>query len=411
MLIAGLAASGCTDTQHRIVGTVKIGADLPLSGDDAPDGLPVRDAIDLAIERAGSVCGAASHPGACVTLQAVIDDDVDRGIHDPAKGAKNIERLASDDRVIGVVGPLYDGVARSEIPVANAAGLAIISPANTDECLTQEPPDGHCRGLSARLRPHGSNTYFRVVSTQLVEGAAGADLAFKTLGKRRAFVLNDQTPLGLALAKDFASRFRHDGGAVVNNSDLGAFDPSLVKSFASQLEQAKALGTDVVYFAGSDIQAASALRREMGAQMPQVVLIGSDRLGNDQFAKSAGAVVRGSYYTAVGVDPLQLARAASFRSDYRKAYGRDPSAWSLQAFDATNVLIVAIGRAIDDAGGGVPTRQQVLAEVARTSSFNGLIGMFGFDAHGDTTLKLVTAYQWLAPVEPAGEFVATLTVR
>lgn len=411
MLIAGLAVSSCTDTRHRVVGTVKIGADLPLSGDDAPDGLPVKDAIDFAIRQAGSVCGAVSHPGACVTLQAVFDDDVDKGIHDPAKGARNVAALTADARVVGMVGPLYDGVARSEIPIANTAGLAIISPSNTDECLTQEPADGHCHFLAGRLRPHGSNTYFRVVATQLVEGAAAADLAATTLRKRRAFVINDQTPLGLALARDFAARFRHDGGAVANGSDLGAFDPSVTKSFAPQLERAKSLGTDVVYFAGSDVQAASTLRREMGELMPEVALIGSDRLGNDQFAKSAGPDVRGSFYTVVGIDPLQLAAAASFRRDYRDAYGHDPNAWSIQAIDATNILMQAIARAIDDAGGNVPTRQQVLAEVARTSTFHGLMGTMGFDSHGDTTLKLVAAYQWLTPVEPAGEFVAEMTVH
>jgi branched-chain amino acid transport system substrate-binding protein len=409
-----LVLAGCTApfvSQRHVIGTVRIGADLPLSGDDAPDGLPVKSAVELAIMQAGSVCGAASHADVCVRLQAAVDDDVTKGIHDPATGAMNVRSLISDAHVVGMVGPLYDSLARSELPIANAAHLAIVSPANTDECLTQEPADGHCHGLAARLRPHSPNNYFRVVTTQIVEGAAGADLAFKTLGKRRAFLLNDQTPLGLMLAKDFASRFRYDGGVVVNNVDLGAFDPALVKSFASQVERAKALGTDVVYFGGSDIESASALRREMGTQMPQVSMVGSDRLGNDQFAKSAGALVRGSYYTVVGVDPLHLGRAASLRSDYQKAYGHEPTAWSLQAFDATNLLIEAISRAIEDAGGGVPSRQQVLAEVARTSSFEGLMGRLGFDAHGDTTLKLVTAYQWLAPVQPAGEFVATLIVQ
>src|SRR5436305_38879 len=98
------------------------------------------------------------------------------------------------------------------LPAANGAGLAMISPANTDECLTQEPPDGHCQGLAARLRSGGGNNYFRVVTTQLMEGLAGADLAYQTLARRRAFVLTDQTPVGLASATQFADRFTKDGG-------------------------------------------------------------------------------------------------------------------------------------------------------------------------------------------------------
>src|SRR5262249_53771430 len=142
----------------------------PLSGDDAPDGLPVRTAIQLALQRAGLVCGASSHRDACVRLQAVVGDDVNKGIHDPARGAANVQAMGADSGIVGIIGPLYDSVAKSEVPVANGARLALISPANTDECLTQEPPDGRCHGLAARLRPHGSNTYFRVVTTDVVEG-------------------------------------------------------------------------------------------------------------------------------------------------------------------------------------------------------------------------------------------------
>ena len=146
LLLAGLSLAGCTvgGTSRQSMGVIKLGADLPLSGDDAPDGIPVKNAIELAIKAAGLVCGAASHQDACVQLQAVSYDDVSQGIHDPAKGAKNVQLLAGDLRVVAMVGPLYDSLARSELPVANAAPLAMVSPATTNECLTQEPPDEHC---------------------------------------------------------------------------------------------------------------------------------------------------------------------------------------------------------------------------------------------------------------------------
>src|SRR5436305_5061641 len=177
MLMVAMALSGCTlggDGAQHVVGTVKLGADLPLSGDDAPDGLPVRNAIALAIDQAGVVCGAASHRDACVRLEAVIEDDVSQGIHDTAKGAQNVQRLAADGRVIGMVGPLYESLAKSELPVANAAPLAMVSPAVTDECLTREPADAHCGGLKARLCSGRCNTPRSVGSTQLHDRRRGA---------------------------------------------------------------------------------------------------------------------------------------------------------------------------------------------------------------------------------------------
>ena len=414
MLMVAIALSGCTlggDGAQHVVGTVKLGADLPLSGDDAPDGLPVRNAIALAIDQAGVVCGAASHRDACVRLEAAIEDDVSQGIHDAAKGAQNVQRLAADGRVIGMVGPLYESLAKSELPVANAAPLAMVSPAVTDECLTREPADGHCGGLKARLRPGGGNTFFRVVTTQLDEGAAGADLAFRTLGKRQAFVLNDQSPFGQAVARAFADRFARDGGTVVDPSDLGAFDPGQPPAFGIRVDRARASGADVIYFAGSAILAAASLRREMVARMPQVPLIGTDRLANSQFAKSAGASARGCYYTVVGPYPPRIHEAASVGRAYRQTYGVDLASASLAAFDATNLLIAAVRRAIDDAGGKLPSRLDVLREVAKTKNYAGAMGVMSFDSDGDTSLKLVTAYQWLAATEPSGQVVAQLTVN
>ncbi len=409
LMLGMLLVAGCTvgvGTPAHSTGVIKLGVDLPLSGDDAPDGLPAKNAIDLALKQAGRVCGPSRHPDACFDLQAVTYDDVSQGIHDPAKGAKNVQLLANDARVLAMVGPLHDSVAKSELPVANAAGLTVVSPGTTNECLSQEPLDGHCQGLSARLRPSGPNNFFRVLTTQLVEGAAGADLAFRVLGKKRAFVINDQTTFGLGIATTLAARFVRDGGTIVDPSDLGAFDPNQPAAFGSRVQRALELGADVIYFAATGVSAAASLRREMAARMPQVPLIGSDRLASSQFAKAAGAAARGSFYTVVGPYPAVLRGAQAFVRDYKTAYGHDVGAFGLPAYDATRLLIAAIGRAIDDAGGAMPTRAQVLNEVSATRDYRGAMGAMGFDARGDTNLKLLTAYQWLGANDVAGQFVA-----
>ena len=411
--MTAIALAGCTvgGTPAHSIGVIRLGADLSLSGDDAPDGVPARNAIDLAVKQAVRACGPSRHPDACFDLQVIAYDDVSNGIHDPAKGVKNVQLLAADPRVLAMVGPLYDSLARSELPVANAVRLAIVSPAATNECLTQEPPDGHCQGLAARLRPRAPNNFFRVVTTQLLEGAAGADLAYKTLGKRRAFVINDQTPFGQGIASGFVARFVADGGTIVDPSDLGAFDPNQSPAFGSRVARAVELGADVVYFAGANINPAASVRHEMAAQMPQVPLIGSDRLANSQFAKAAGGSARGAYYTVVGPYPASLRPAHRFIGDYKKLYGSEVGTYSLQAFDATNLLIAAIARAIDAAGGKLPTREQVLHEVSLTRNYGGVMGTMSFDARGDTSLKLITGYQWMSATDPAGRFAAQLTIE
>ena len=39
------------------------------------------------------------------------------------------------------------------------------------------------------------------------------------------------------------------------------------------------------------------------------------------------------------------------------------------------------------------------------------MGVMSFDSRGDTSLNLVTAYQWMAATEPSGRVVAQLTVN
>src|SRR5919109_916959 len=70
----------------------------------------------------------------------------------------------------------------------------------------------------------------------------------------------------------------------------------------------------------------------------------------------------------------------------------------------------SIGRAIDEAGGNMPTRDQVTAEVAKTQNFKGTIGTTSFDQNGDTTLKIITIYKWTSATDTGGTFVDQITV-
>src|SRR6267143_1411558 len=259
-LLAGLAVTGLIlaacggggTTTQTIKGTIKIGIDLPVTGEDASDGLPAQQGGKLAIKQKGKVCGASSHSDACFTLSAFALDDAVNGVHDPKQGAANVQQFVADSAVLGMMGPFNSSVAGAEIPIANSGNLTMVSPSNTNECLTQEPADGHCKGQAATLRNNsGKNNYFRVCTTDLIQGPAAADYAYNKLGKKKVYVLNDQQTYGLGIAKNFAAQFAKDGGTVLNPTDLGAFDPTSTTDFKSSLSRAQSLGADVVFFGGT----------------------------------------------------------------------------------------------------------------------------------------------------------------
>jgi branched-chain amino acid transport system substrate-binding protein len=413
-----LAACGGSSTGGQsIKGTIKIGIDLPVSFADASDGQPTQNGAKLAIKQAGKVCGASSHSDACFTLAAFALDDATAALagHDPAQGAANVRQFIADSTVLGMVGPFNSSVAKAEIPITNQVDLAMISPANTNECLTQRAKDfndNHCKvsGVETAdtLRPTGKNNYFRVCTTDLIQGPAGADFAYNKLGKKKVFVFNDQQTYGLGIAQNFAKEFAKDGGTVLN-SDLGGYDPTSTKDWHSQINKAKSLGADVVYYGGTTATGGGQIRKQMKGLL-DVPYVAGDGISGNQFAKDAADNANDSYFTVAGPYPQKLSTAQSFNAAYKKEYGQDVGAYSAQAYDAANILIAAVSRAIDDAGGNMPTRDQVTAQVAKTQGFKGAIGTTSFDSNGDTTLKIITIYKWTSATDTGGTFVDQITV-
>src|SRR5713101_750726 len=370
LAVASVALAACGTsggTSQTIKGTIKIGIDLPVSGSDASDGQPTQNGAKLAVKLAGKVCGASSHSDACFTLASFPLDDAVNGAHDPGQGAKNVQQFVADSAVLGMVGPFNSSVARAEIPIGNTAGLAMISPANTNECLTQEPPDGHCAGQAAKLRPKGGNNYFRVCTTDLIQGPAAADYAYNKLGKKKVYVFKDQINL------------------------------------------AKSLGADVIFFGGTTATKGGQIRKQMLGLL-DVPYVAGDGISGNQFVKDAGDNANNSYFTVAGPYPQKLSTAQQFNADYKKEYSQDVGAYSAQAYDAASIIIAALGKAIDDAGGNMPTRAQVTAEVAKTQNYKGVIGTTSFDANGDTSLKIITIYKWTSSNDTGGTFVDQVTV-
>jgi branched-chain amino acid transport system substrate-binding protein len=100
------------------------------------------------------------------------------------------------------------------------------------------------------------------------------------------------------------------------------------------------------------------------------------------------------YATSAGADATQVPGASQAIADFRKAFpgANDFGGYTMQAYDAANALMGAIGRAIKGNGGNMPSRKQVRDEMAKTTGFTGVIGTYDFDQNGDTSLKIVSIY-------------------
>ncbi|MEP7003581.1 MAG: ABC transporter substrate-binding protein, partial [Chloroflexota bacterium] len=164
-------ATTAAATTAAAAGEIIIASDLPTSGADASSGLPTQNGAAFAVSQ------TPSYKGIKITFKPF--DDAVNGVHDPQKGAQNVQQMLSDPKVLAMVGPFNSNVARAEIPIANAGPLAMMSPSNTNECLTQTFP--YCDPTPAKLRPSGKNNYFRIAAPDTVQGPAMADFIIDTL--------------------------------------------------------------------------------------------------------------------------------------------------------------------------------------------------------------------------------------
>jgi branched-chain amino acid transport system substrate-binding protein len=386
-------------------GTITVATDLPLTGGDATDGPFPQLAAELAVDQAN----AAHLMGGC-TLKYISKDDstVLKNGHDPLQGAANITALASDGTVMGVVGPFNSSVALAEIPVASQNHLALISPSNTNPCLTVVVAvcsDPTIKIDTASLYP-GPHTYFRVIASDIQQGEIDAYVAAKVLNATKVYVLDDQEAYGRGLALIFTKAFTTtDGGTVVGSDSL----PGTTTSFATQISKAQAAGAQAIFFGGTSGNGCGLVRRDMGKANLNIPLLGGDGCQDTKFISDAdsGSISTesvGSYATSAP-DVTKLSSSAKFFADYAAAYASKPAPYNdgtkepytAYGYDAMNILLQAI-HSVLVANGGQPLsstqafRDAVVAQLHQTS-YDGALGHTTFDTNGDTTNTGFTLYK------------------
>jgi branched-chain amino acid transport system substrate-binding protein len=406
---AGTTGSGGSSASSSNGSTVlKIASDFPTSGADASAGKPSENGAHLAVDQANA---QKLVPG--ITFEFVPKDDVGpSGAHDPATGQKNVADLIGDGLVVGMVGPLNSSVAQAQLPEANEAGFPIISPANTNDCLTQDQPAFECGGSNDKLptyRPTGKVTYFRIATRDQYQGAALADFAYKSKGYRSAYVIDDTETYGVGIATSVITEWTKLGGKLLGRSSEASNTTSSA-GYVSLLTQIATKHPDVIFFGGNDSTGGIQIRKQM-MQVP--ALKDTPFIAGDGTQTSAMATTIGAYksdgsnggpvFTSLAsVNINVLPSAQKFLADYTKAYGANAlGSYSAGSYDCAMVLIQAVKAALasgaktpansSDASGAKAFRQAVINAIQHIS-YNGVTGHIAFDQNGDTALRTISIF-------------------
>jgi branched-chain amino acid transport system substrate-binding protein len=376
--------------------TAKIVSDLPLQGANRAQTTTMNNAIKMALQERDNKAGDIN-----IEFEALDDATAQAGQWDAAKCAENAQSAAQDEEVIGWIGPFNSGCAAVEIPINNEAGLAMVSPANTYIGLTKEggEPDE-----PEKYYPTGERNYARVIVADDKQGAAGAKL-MEVEGMESVFILDDKETYGKGLADQFQRAAEDSGIEVVGREGIDGSAPNY-RSLMNKIAQAQ---PDAIYFGGIiENNAAQLIKDKVGAGMSndEVAFIGPDGIFVDTLLSQAGDAAEGIWITFGGLPESELSqKGKEFVDKYESTYDDAIQPYTVYAYEAANVMLDAIERASEEAGGEVPDREAVVEQVFATEDYDGALGTWSFDEDGDTTLTELSIQR----VEN-GEFVYQQTV-
>jgi branched-chain amino acid transport system substrate-binding protein len=351
LLVAGAAALGMALGQANVI---KIATQSPLSGPQAALGEQIKLGAELAIEDAKARFRALGFD-----LQLVPYDDQ----ANPDVGVANANRIINDPDILGVVGHLNSGVAIPASEVYARVGLVMVSPANTAPRVTD------------RRLPNVN----RICGRDDVQGPVGAEYAVNNLKVKNVFIIHDKTTYGQGLAEEFRKRLEALGGRTV--AFVGTEEQANFVPIINQIRGARPV-PELIYFGGIYSQIGPFVKqlRERGLRTR---LMGGDGLDSSEFVRLAGKEnAAGTFYTTVAGPVSAFPKAREVAQKFKQKYGKDIEGFGIYAYDAANVILMALENAIKASGGRKPTRELVSQEV-RKVRMEGLTGSIEFDDKGD----------------------------
>src|SRR5438128_7878062 len=321
-------------------GTIKIGSDLPVC---TIGGQATANGVQFAVNQKNAAGGVEGY-----TIAYQSFDDCRQGAYNADAGVDNVRKMLDDKAFLGMIGPYNSAVAKAEIPIAAPQHFTMISPANTNPCLTKDIAG--CSYHPQDLRAGNQNNYWRVVTTDDYQGPAMATYAYKTLGIKNVGILDDSTVFGVGIAGSFEAQFKSLGGTVAKHSEYKKEQTSDFKSILLGFKNAGALG---VYVGGTDDQNICIPRKQMKDIGWDVPFGGGDGIETTDCIDQASGNEPNIYATSAGADATQVDGAKQAIADFRKAFTgpNDFGGYTMQAYDAANALMAAIGRAVKNANG------------------------------------------------------------
>lgn len=362
-VLAGLAA-GCGGGEKK-ADTIKVGANLEMTGGSASYGISSKNAIELAFKEINEKGGINGKQ-----LELVVADNKSEA----AEATNAMQKLVSQDNVVAVIGPNLSSSVIAASAINNSAKVLDIAPMATNPYVTVDQASGKTKDFN-----------YRTCFIDPFQGTVMAKFATSELGVGNAAVLIDNSSdYAKGLAQFFKENFVKEGGAVTAEESYLQKDTD----FKATLTKIKATNPDFLYVPGyyQEVGLIVKQARELGMNMP---IAGGDGWDSAKMPEIAGAAALNNTYFSSLYSPEDSSDInKNFVAAYEKAYGQKPDVFAALSYDSA--LLVA--EAIKNAGSTEPAK--ISEAMAKINGFSGVSGSVTFDdKHNPVKSAVILEYK------------------
>lgn len=356
-------AVGCAEVADG--DPIVLGTALVITGPDASLGLDSQYGAQVAVNLRNADGGVLGH-------EVELNNQDDGCSSDGGTSAANL--LRSIPEIVAVVGTSCSSAGVPAAQILSEAGILLVSPSNTAPSLTD--PATH--------QPF----YARTAHNDKIQGAAMAEFACTELSVTTAATVHDGSPYAEQLQQVFVDNFAELCGGTTTAQEAVTPDQrdfaSLLSSIATSDD-----GAAPEFFYYPIFTAAGALITQQAkstAGMEDTILAGADGLFNPDFLAAAGTAAEDMYLSGPDLAFAGDFYESTFKPEYTSVSGEpEPiSVFHAHAFDAVNIILVAIEKVAIEEGGTLYIPRSALKDALfATSDYAGITGTLTCNADGD----------------------------
>jgi branched-chain amino acid transport system substrate-binding protein len=356
LTLAAAAALACLAGSAHAATSVKVGMLSTLSGPGAALGIDIRDGFNLALKHSGGKLGG-------LPAEVIVADD--QGKPDAAKQAA--DRLVKRDQVDFMTGVVFSNVM-----------LAVGKPIFDAKTFYISANAGPSQYAGAECNPYFFSASYQNDNQHEAVGKTVQDKGFK-----RVALLAPNYPAG----KDALTGFkRFYKGTIVSEE----YTPLSQLDYGAELSKMRASGADAVYIFLPGGLGVNFIKQFVGAGLSKdMTLFGPGFSGDEDVIRAVGEPMLGMFNTSQWAHDLDNAANKRFVADFQKDYGRLPTLYASQGYDAARLMDAAVR----DAKGKLDDKDAV-RKALKAAKFDSVRGAFKFNTNQfpiqDFYLRVIT---------------------